>query len=750
MKAVFPLSPTIDIVFVACPTSCRCTTVGTSNRLFVNCEGVGLNTIPSVLPGSAVEIDLSRNRVEVQEDSFKNCTNVTTLNLAHNNIKVIRKSMFSDMLKLEKIALDENHLEYNSYSFPDHSFQNLRYLTSVRLQSSFLQDSLSLANFTATLKKLPATLEELFVNIPCCSDEFAATLATFKNLRKLSMLDLCFRVLSEDTFRALKDISIRELKIKIENIHGIHPLTFSHFSKLKTLDMSETNGLSLADLHPAWIGLQYTEIENLILAMVYRQPFQKEFVELNATFFKHFDLPNLINLDISATKLDCIDDKDKHFLGLVKPQTLNLSFNFFSHHDFFFLFNDYLQYLDNLVELDVSYQTDSLQTTTTDASFRLPPNLSRLNMSSIKPPADNEPIRFHLDNPTNIQYFRYQYNNVPFLSVFDISQPNASIPFEADFSCNNMKSFTGAFNHTSMVSKLRVGSLILHENWLGEELGRKWRRNFQRFERSENFGFSFESNKNLAYSTLENQHELEFLDLSKNSLSQINFKISHMTKIRTIDVSENLLSQFDKTFQDIIDSLKSRSPNFTMNMLGNPIQCSCETLQYLWWMYRKQSMFTRYEDYTCLHENEQIQFTNMKKLLDKLDYRCSLDLVVKVSAGLLVFIILVAIISFFLYRHKWDVRFFCLKFITDRKAYQELKESVVEYEYDAFVAYHKNDLAWVRNELHQNLDKRIVNWKPMISLVFDFAFMIETSFQATQSRKIFYERSSPAGKQLWC
>ena len=51
------------------------------------------------------------------------------------------------------------------------------------------------------------------------------------------------------------------------------------------------------------------------------------------------------------------------------------------------------------------------------------------------------------------------------------------------------------------------------------------------------------------------------------------------------------------------------------------------------------------------------------------------------------------------------MRFFCLKFITDRKAYQELEESVADYEYDAFVAYHKNDLAWVQNELHQNLDK---------------------------------------------
>ena len=155
-----------------------------------------------------------------------------------------------------------------------------------------------------------------------------------------------------------------------------------------------------------------------------------------------------------------------------------------------------------------------------------------------------------------------------------------------------MLSFTGAFNHTLMFSKLRVGSLILYENRLGEELGANGDHTFKDLKDIKTLDLASNQIKTLPYSTLGNQHELEFLNLSKNSLSQINFKISHMTKIRTIDVSENLLSQFDKSFQDIIDSLKSRSPNFTMNMLGNPIQCSCETLQYLWWMYRKQSMFT--------------------------------------------------------------------------------------------------------------------------------------------------------------
>ena len=117
-------------------------------------------------------------------------------------------------------------------------------------------------------------------------------------------------------------------------------------------------------------------------------------------------------------------------------------------------------------------------------------------------------------------------------------------------------------------------------------------------------------------------------------------------------------------------------------------------------------MFTQFEEYTCIYNDQLINFENMSKLLDTLDFQCSSNLIVKVSAGLLAFVIFVVAFLFFLYRHKWDVKFFCLRFITDRKAYQELQESDREYEYDAFVSYHSDDRAWVRDELYENIDMK--------------------------------------------
>ena len=52
---------------------------------------------------------------------------------------------------------------------------------------------------------------------------------------------------------------------------------------------------------------------------------------------------------------------------------------------------------------------------------------------------------------------------------------------------------------------------------------------------------------------------------------------------------------------------------------------------------------------------------------------------------------------------------FCLRYVTNRKAYQEFEGSDEEYEYDAFVSFHSDDQDWVWDELHENLDRTQAN-----------------------------------------
>ena len=53
-------------------------------------------------------------------------------------------------------------------------------------------------------------------------------------------------------------------------------------------------------------------------------------------------------------------------------------------------------------------------------------------------------------------------------------------------------------------------------------------------------------------------------------------------------------------------------------------------------------------------------------------------------------------------------QFLFIKFVAKRNIYRKLEEARIEYEFDAFVAYHKSDLDWVLNELFENLGDKDV------------------------------------------
>ena len=313
----------------------------------------------------------------------------------------------------------------------------------------------------------------------------------------------------------------------------------------------------------------------------------------------------------------------------------------------------------------------------------------------------NRPIILEFES---LKYLKFQGNFVRVLKIITPRRNSSEYSFEADFSHNNMISFAGAFDYAIKKYGLKVITLLFSDNKLERELREDEEgRVLQLFVDLIKLDFSSNEIKTLPQSIFKSLVRLQYLHLGKNSLLSIQFQISHMKKLQFLDLSDNLLSQLDTTFQSELESVKHHSPNFTVDMLGIPFQCSCETRSFLVWIYHKQSMFSRYDEYTCIYQNNPFIFKNMAQLLNTLNYQCSGIIIVKVSAGLLAFLIFVIAVSVFLYRHKWDVRFFFLRYVTNRKAYQEFEGSEEEYEYDAFVSFHSDDQDWVWNELHENL-----------------------------------------------
>ena len=105
-----------------------------------------------------------------------------------------------------------------------------------------------------------------------------------------------------------------------------------------------------------------------------------------------------------------------------------------------------------------------------------------------------------------------------------------------------------------------------------------------------------------------------------------------------------------------------------------------------------------------MYNDMKVGFDQIENLLDELDFQCSMNTAVKLSVGLLALVVIITGVSVVLYRHRWDVRFFCIKFVASRNAYVEHQGYRSLFEYDAFVAYHKTDLKWVQHELFKTLD----------------------------------------------
>ena len=139
-----------------------------------------------------------------------------------------------------------------------------------------------------------------------------------------------------------------------------------------------------------------------------------------------------------------------------------------------------------------------------------------------------------------------------------------------------------------------------------------------------------------------------------------------MHNLQNLDLSQNLISQMSLTLQNDIDGLKSKSPNFTINLKGNPIQCSCDTFQFLQWLHDRhqtKNMFQDFDQYSCVYSGRIYTFESIAEVLDKLHFQCLQDLIIKVTASVASFLIFWAALSVFLYRHRWDIRFFCIKFV---------------------------------------------------------------------------------------
>jgi hypothetical protein len=213
--------------------------------------------------------------------------------------------------------------------------------------------------------------------------------------------------------------------------------------------------------------------------------------------------------------------------------------------------------------------------------------------------------------------------------------------------------------------------------------------------------------KSLPVKCLPLRNSASTLNLSQNSLRLLEFEIGHMTDLVMLDLSYNLIATFDCNGTRKLDEMFRNGnslSNLSVDLTGNPLQCSCDTLVFLKWIDSNRRHMINFAQYSCWFNGSYVMFSELdRRILVELSFQCSRRLAVIVSALLCALGLVLVAASVCTYRYRWEVRYWCLWLTQRSRLYRELVDDV-NYQFDAFVVYASEDAEWVRNELVPHLE----------------------------------------------
>ena len=318
-----------------------------------------------------------------------------------------------------------------------------------------------------------------------------------------------------------------------------------------------------------------------------------------------------------------------------------------------------------MIHLDLSDQIPQRSAIDSTIEFQmyLPPGLEVLDLSRILvwPSVPHTFFKLGLRNHNKLRLLSLSSNGIDEMSYMFIEQPNSDVLLDLNLDQNGLTHV--GFLQKAIRKGLKLRSLRLSENRLGRgggerNEGRLQSSVFRNFSHLEILDLSANEIRGISEEGFINLKHMRTLYMSKNSLVLILFEFSHMANLSSLDLSNNAISEINDKTLEKFEAQRRKISNFKLNLRGNRLDCSCSSRTFTRWMFDHEDMFPDFEKHSCVY-NESV--FNMKKfknrvLLRDLDFQCSLNLAVKLSAGLLASVFIVTLFAVFLYRHRWEVQ----------------------------------------------------------------------------------------------
>ncbi|VDI11957.1 Hypothetical predicted protein [Mytilus galloprovincialis] len=193
------------------------------------------------------------------------------------------------------------------------------------------------------------------------------------------------------------------------------------------------------------------------------------------------------------------------------------------------------------------------------------------------------------------------------------------------------------------------------------------------------------------------RHQISII-LDKNNLQSLPNFPSKPNTFQQISLKYNKLSCFS---DDNIAKLNIIKPA-SVFLRGNPIECSCKTLNFLKWVHRS-GIIGDVDEVKCVLQNGTLAIlSHFLRNLKTFEISCQSKIWLMLASSITSVIILAVIIGIIYYRYRFAFEYFFLRIKMKLRHYQPLTE---EFNHDAFISYSHKDIPWVKT-LYDKLNSK--------------------------------------------
>ena len=760
----------------------------------VDCSHAEISQLPEYIPQNTVKLVLANHKISgLLTDSFSGCHLLTQLDLSNGQLRYIQSKAFHSLVSLTQLDLHDNSIDFASdIAVTTDAFEGMTKLKELFIDHNRLSNNSLLRN---DLYSHLTNLRLLRIDLP-------ATVSMVKNytwLRQLMRLEIygSLKYVSNISFVSFYESNITYLGVHSNQLEDVDTMAFAPFTKLHTLNLSFNKPLGFENVSKAWYGLRDTQVSVLDLTEI--APYDVQLISVQRLFFHRLSVLNISELSANGNRILRVESGLLQALPNVRRLSLatnNLCFVRNLMVEIIKLKRLYYLNVDNQIlrtlkkrDLTATVMNEKLQTLNSTVSsgvqlktksafsgekgykpteeiygeyilgsfpIMLPRCLKELHMAQSFSVKQHEAPMVFILGKTRLLFVNYSGNGFTEWKrpwIFAIPPRKLII---VDLSRNGIYILS---KHAFKYACRYFGKLFLSGNYLGQQLANDiYGETFEKCTELLLLDLANNNIRSLPENVFKHQTKLAYLNLSMNSLRSFDISINIMLNLNLLDLSSNLFQYLDLYALQSI----SHHTRLSIDLSNNPLLCDCQSLEFLYWAWENKNILLNFDHYECIFLEHRVQasggnnelknFTYLyDTILPKLAISCRSREWIMYSFFAFLLCILAIIISTVAYRHRWEIKFFFMRFRYRHSNYMQMMLDSEYYEYAAFVSFDVADLDWVENYLKPQIDSpdcRLYLYTEHFGIGESIEMNVQRALEVTRKTILLLSRSSI--RSQWC